>query len=55
MHRLKKILGWVVLAFVVYAIVKSPTQAADIARTAWDILAQGVRSIFAFFNALLGG
>lgn len=55
MQRLKRILGWVVLAFVIYAIVKSPTQAADIARTAWNILAQGVTSIFAFFNALLGG
>lgn len=54
MSRVKKILGWVLLAFVVYAIVKSPTQAADIAKTAYNILAQGVTSIFAFFNALLG-
>ena len=30
MSRVRKILGWVLLAYVVYAIVKSPTQAADV-------------------------
>lgn len=53
MKNVKKILGWVLVAFLVYAIVKSPTQAADIVRTAFDILAQGVQSIFAFFDTLL--
>jgi hypothetical protein len=54
MSRVRRILGWVLLAYVVYAIVKSPAQAADIVRTSFDILAQGVRSIFAFFDSLLG-
>jgi hypothetical protein len=54
MKRVKTIGGWVLLAFLVYAVVKSPTQAADIIRTSFDIIVQGFRSIFAFFDALLG-
>ncbi|MDQ6716563.1 MAG: hypothetical protein M3Z83_10690 [Actinomycetota bacterium] len=54
MQRAKRIAGWMLLAFLIYAIVKSPSQAADIIRTAFDIIAQGFRSIFAFFDALLG-
>ena len=54
MPRAKKIIGWLLLAFLIYAIVTSPAQAAVIGRTAFDIVAQGFRSIFAFFDALLG-
>jgi hypothetical protein len=52
-QRVKKIVLWTVLAFFVYAIVKSPSQAADILRTLWDIVVQGVKSIGSFFDALL--
>ena len=54
MSRVRKILGWVLLIYLVYAIVKSPTQAADVVRTSFDILAEGVRAIGAFFDSLLG-
>ncbi|NNM47247.1 hypothetical protein [Knoellia koreensis] len=54
MQRVKKILLWVVLAFAVYAIIVSPEQAADILKTSGSILADGVRSIGTFFDALLG-
>ena len=53
MQRVKKIALWTLLAFFVYAIVTSPSQAADIVRTAWDIIVQGVKSIGSFFDALL--
>jgi hypothetical protein len=53
MSRVRKILGWVLLAYVIYAIVKSPTQAADVVKTSFDILAEGVRSIFTFFDSLI--
>ncbi|MEO8830588.1 hypothetical protein [Lapillicoccus sp.] len=53
MTRVRKILGWVLLIFLVYAIIKSPAQAADIVRTAFDIIAQGVQAIGSFFDALL--
>jgi hypothetical protein len=52
-QRVKKIVLWTVLAFFVYAIVKSPGQAADILRAIWDIIVQGVKSIGSFFDALL--
>lgn len=53
MARAKTIGKWLLLAFVVYAIVKSPSQAADLVRTSFDILAQGAKAIFSFFDALL--
>ena len=53
MQRVKKIVLWGVLAFFVYAVVKSPSQAADIVRTIWDIILQGFKSIGSFFDALL--
>ena len=42
MPRVKKILLWVLLAFAVYAVITSPTQAADIVHTSWDIVVQAV-------------
>lgn len=53
MRRVWKILGWIVLIYLVYAIIRSPTQAADVVRGIFEILANGVRSIAAFFDALL--
>ena len=53
MQRAKKILLWVLVAFAVYAIFTSPDRAADIVKTAGDILVDGVRNIGTFFDALL--
>jgi large-conductance mechanosensitive channel len=54
MPRIKKILQWLIIAFVVYAIIKSPNQAASILTTAWQILVDGVAAIGKFFDTLLG-
>lgn len=54
MARVKKILLYLVVAFVVYAVVTSPTQAADIVRTAWNIILDGFAALGTFFNSLLG-
>ena len=53
MQRVKKILPLTVLAFMVYAIVTSPTQAADLVHTLWDIIVQGLNGIGGFFDAVL--
>ena len=53
MQRVKKIVLWTLLGFVVYAIVTSPTQAADIAHNLWGMVAQGLTSIGSFFDSLL--
>jgi hypothetical protein len=54
MTRVKKILLWVIVAFAAYAIFTSPDQAAEIVKTSGSILADGVRNIGNFFDALLG-
>lgn len=54
MNRVKKILLWVLVAFAIYAIITSPDQAAEIVKTSWSILVDGVRNIGNFFDALLG-
>jgi hypothetical protein len=49
-----KTIGWVLLiAFLIYAIFKSPDQAASIVRTAWDGVVDGLHAIGKFFDALL--
>jgi hypothetical protein len=53
MQRVKKILPFTLLVFFVYAIVRSPTQAADLIHTLWDIIVQGLQSIGDFFDAVL--
>lgn len=51
--RTKRIVLFIVLAFVLYAVVTSPTLAADKVQYAFEFLAGAVRSVFAFFGALL--
>lgn len=53
MPRLKKILLWFVVAFLVYAVFNSPDQAAGIVRAAWDGIVTGLSAIARFFDALL--
>ena len=54
MPPIKKIVLWLVVVFLLYAILTSPAEAADIFGTAWDVLANGVKNIAAFFDNLLG-
>jgi hypothetical protein len=53
--RGRKILLWVVIAFLVYAIFASPDQAADIVRAAIDGIFDGLSAIGRFFDSLLTG
>jgi hypothetical protein len=53
MAKLRKPLGWLLLAFFLYAVVKSPDQAASIVRSAWDGIAAGLQAVGRFFDALL--
>lgn len=53
MQRVKKIVLWTLLAFFVYAIMTSPSQAADIVHTAWNIILGGLKGIGGFFDAVL--
>ena len=53
MSRVKKIVPLALLAFMVYAIVMSPTQAADLVHTVWAITVQGGQGVGSFFAAVL--
>ncbi|WP_199847401.1 hypothetical protein [Janibacter massiliensis] len=50
---IKKIVLWLLTIFLVYAILTSPNQAADIVSTVWDMIVTAVRNIGQFFDALL--
>ena len=51
--RIKQVAYLLIAAFLIYAIFKSPDQAASIVRTAWDGIVSGLHAIGRFFNALL--
>lgn len=55
MVRARKVLLWFVIAFLVYAIFASPDQAADIVRSAFDGILDGLSAIGRFFDSLLTG
>jgi hypothetical protein len=49
----KKIVLWTVVAFVIYAIITSPGQAANMFQSAWDLIVLAFQNIGNFFKALL--
>ncbi len=51
--RIKHVAYLLIAAFLIYAIFKSPDQAASIVRTAWNSVVSGVHAIGKFFDALL--
>jgi di/tricarboxylate transporter len=53
MTRTRRIILLIVLAFVIYAVVTDPTQAAGVVQTAFGWIANAIQSVFRFFNALL--
>jgi hypothetical protein len=55
MGRLRRPLLWILIAFLVYAVFKSPDQAAGIVKTAWTGLGDVLQAIGRFFDALLAG
>ena len=53
MAKVKKVLWWLFIAFLVYALFTSPNQAAGIIRSIWDIIVTAFDSLFTFFDVLL--
>jgi hypothetical protein len=50
----KKVVGAIVIIFVIYAIWTSPTQSGQVANNGWDQIQHGLSSIRDFFNTLIG-
>ncbi|NNG38716.1 hypothetical protein HJ588_05435 [Flexivirga sp. ID2601S] len=53
LDKVKKVVIWVVVAFIAYAIFTSPSRSADIVHSIWQILSDGVDSIGTFFDRIL--
>jgi hypothetical protein len=53
MTRTRRIIVVIVLAFLIYAVYTDPTQAAGYVRDVFVLLANSVKRVFQFFNALL--
>lgn len=53
MPPVKKIVMWLVVIFLLYAILTSPDQAADIFGSAWQVVVNGVSNIASFFDNLI--
>jgi hypothetical protein len=51
--RTKRIVWFIVLAFVLYSVVETPQVAAGYVQDAFFFLADAVRSVFKFFGELL--
>ena len=55
MPPIKKIVLWLVVIFLLYAILTSPDEAADIFAAAWNLIVFAVSNVAEFFDNLLGG
>lgn len=53
MPPVKKIVMWLVVVFLLYAILTSPDQAADIFGSAWQVVVNGVSNVAEFFDNLI--
>ncbi len=51
--RVKKIILWTIFIFLIYAIFTDPHGSADVVRSIWSVLRNGVRHIGDFFNDIL--
>ena len=54
MKKFWNIFRWFLLAYFIYAIVKSPDAAADIVKTLFQIIGDAFRGIIGVFDSLLG-
>ena len=53
MPPIKKIVLWLIVIFLLYAIFTNPRDAADIVGRAWDLTAKAISNLARFFDALL--
>lgn len=53
MKMVKKILLWILVGFLIYAVFKYPGQAANAVQSVWDFIVQAFKSLVSFFNSIL--
>lgn len=52
MVTVRRVLLWLVIAFLVYAVYEEPKHAADIVQEGWDIVWHALQQLITFFNRL---
>lgn len=55
MPPIKKIVTWILVVFVLYAILAEPSTAADIFQSVWENVWGSVQNIFVFFDNIMRG
>jgi hypothetical protein len=55
MPPVKRLLVWLLVAFLLYAVLTSPEAAARIFSSAWEVVTDGLGNIGRFFDRLIGG
>lgn len=50
---IKNIVLWLIVIFLVYAILTQPTSAADMVGGAWDVVAESAKNVATFFDELI--
>ena len=50
--RVKSILIWIVVVFLIYAVVTNPDRAAEVVRSIWDFVYGAFSGLAAFFENL---
>ncbi len=53
MKLVKKLLLWLIVAFLIYAVFRYPSLAADAVHSLWNTIVQLFKSLASFFNNLL--
>jgi len=53
MPPVRKVVTWLVVAFVLYAILTSPEPAANMVGSAWAVVLNGFSNVGHFFDALI--
>ena len=51
-HKVKTIVTWLVVAFLVYAVVRNPARAAGVIRSIWDLIYGTVAGFGKFFSSI---
>jgi hypothetical protein len=51
--KIKTWLIWLVVAFIVFAVVRNPSQAANVVRAIWDLIYMTISGFVTFFGELV--
>ena len=51
--KVKTWLIWIIVAFLVFAVVRNPSKAADVVRAIWDLIYMTISGFVTFFGELV--